>query len=350
MDQTIDVRDLQTAPDPEPGRIPAIIGLLVCRVVVPLWLLTGALFKLSELDWKLLPPPVRATSEWVGSALGRDPELWLGASMRFLIGTEFLLVGLMFASTRLARPLAAATMSLFVVILVIVLAQGYDPEKGLASLVGGDCGCFGSAGPPASVMLLIDAILLGCVLLLRPRYRGSDRVGYLLGAFLVSAAVGYGVAFGVPERTIANVASPESGALKSNYYPRFEEWVGKPLADQELAQLLPRPFPADLEQGETLLVLYRGDCDHCQEMFLTYFSDPVLPVPTVAVDVMDYDPAGLLEFYCDGCLRAELPAGPSYLIQTPVVVRVSDGVVTCVTDGSNSDEEAERCIFGLGLE
>ena len=188
------------------------------------------------------------------------------------------------------------------------------------------------------------------MLLLRPRYRGSDRVGYLLGAFLVSAAVGYGVAFGVPERTIANVASPESGALKSNYYPRFEEWVGKPLADQELAQLLPRPFPADLEQGETLLVLYRGDCDHCQEMFLTYFSDPVLPVPTVAVDVMDYDPAGLLEFYCDGCLRAELPAGPSYLIQTPVVVRVSDGVVTCVTDGSNSDEEAERCIFGLGLE
>ena len=81
-----------------------------------------------------------------------------------------------------------------------------------------------------------------------------------------------------------------------------------------------------------------------------HFSDPELPVETVAIDVMDYDPAGLLEFYCDGCLRAELPSGPSYLIQTPVVVRVNEGVVTCVTDGSNSDEEAERCIYGIGLE
>ena len=122
MDKTIRKDQPLDAGMNDGGGIVSVLGLLVCRVIIPLWLLTGALFKISELDWKLLPPPVRATCEWMGSALGQDPDLWLGASMRFLIGTEFLLVGLMFASTRLARPIAAATMTLFVVILVVVMA------------------------------------------------------------------------------------------------------------------------------------------------------------------------------------------------------------------------------------
>ena len=121
----------------------------------------------------------------------------------------------------------------------------------------------------------------------------------------------------------------------------------RPDSDQEVAQLLPRPIPLDLNVGEKMVVFYRGDCDHCQEMFLTYFSDPELPTPTLAVDVMDYAPEGLLEFYCDACARAELPSGPSYLIQTPVVLRLKDGVITCITDGSATDEETEQCIYGL---
>ena len=95
----------ETTPPPTSASASAIIGWITCRIVVPLWVLTGAIFKLNELDWKLLPPPVRSTCEWIGSGLGQDPDLWLGFSMRFLIGTELLLVGLMFASTRLARPL-----------------------------------------------------------------------------------------------------------------------------------------------------------------------------------------------------------------------------------------------------
>ena len=42
----------------------------------------------------------------------------------------------------------------------------------------------------------------------------------------------------------------------------------------------------------------------------------------------------------------ELPSGPSYLIQTPVVIRLEDGVITCIADGSGSDEDAEQCIYG----
>ena len=361
----------ETTPPPASASASSIIGWITCRIVVPLWVLTGAIFKLNELDWKLLPPPVRSTCEWIGSGLGQDPDLWLGFSMRFLIGTELLLVGLMFASTRLARPLAAAVLTLFVVILITVLAQGYDSAKGLQSLIGGDCGCFGSAGPPASVMLLIDACLLGCVLFFKPRSGYGHGPGYLIGAFIISAVIGYAVAFAVPERTIQNTsqgevsmdqgaglnaeAAPQLDAngwplppasLKPNYYPRFDTWLGLKLKDQEVAQLLPRPIPLDLDEGEKLVVFYRGDCDHCQEMFLTHFSDLELPLPTLAIDVMDYAPEGLLEFYCDGCATAELPSGPSYLIQTPVVVRLKDGVITCIADGSGSDEDAEQCIYG----
>ena len=366
-----------TTNETSPRRTPAsestsgVIGLIACRLVVPLWVLTGAIFKLNELDWKLLPPPVRSTCEWVGSGLGQDPDLWLGFSMRFLIGTELMLVGLMFASTRLARPIAAAILSLFIVILITVLDQGYDSEKGLKSLVGGDCGCFGSAGPPASVMLLIDALLLGCVLIFKPRAESGRGPGYLVAAFIISVVIGYTVAYVVPEKTIQNTSqgelNPERPAgrstettaeldsngwplppatLKSNYYPRFNTWLGLRMRDQEVAQLLPRPIPLDLDQGEKLVVFYRGDCDHCQELFLTHFSDQELPIPTLAIDVMDYAPEGLLEFYCDGCATIELPSGPSYLIQTPVVIRLEDGVITCIADGSGSDEDAEQCIYG----
>ena len=362
-------------PSPDSDSARSIIGLIACRVVVPLWVLTGALFKLNELDWKLLPPPVRSTCEWIGSSIGQEPDVWLGMSMRFLIGTELMLVGLMFASTRLARPIAAATMSLFIVILCIVLAQGYDSEKGLQSLIGGDCGCFGSAGPPASVMLLIDGFLLGCVVLFKPRTPSRQNPGFLIGALVASAVIGYLIAFLVPERTIENTSqgvaaqsqptTPEQdpaqaaplvdeqgwplppATLKPNYYPRFGTWNGQRLQDQEVAQLMPRPIPLDLNVGEKMVILYRGDCDHCQEMFLTYFSDPELATPTLAVDILDYAPEGLLEFYCEACERVDLPRGPSYLIQTPVVIRLKDGVITCITDGSSSDEEVEQCIYGL---
>lgn len=367
--------ETSTPPPVESASVQSMIGLLTCRVVVPLWVLTGALFKLNELDWKLLPPPVRSTCEWIGSVIGQEPELWLGLSMRFLIGTELMLVGLMFASTRLARPIAAATLSLFIVILAIVLAQGYDAEKGLASLIGGDCGCFGSAGPPASVMLLIDALLLACVLSFKPAPSRPQSSSYLIGALVVSALIGYVVAFLVPERTIENTSAQSENqsqattsgdsasdtaplvdergwplppaTLKPNYYPQFGTWAGQRLRDQEVAQLMPRPLPLDLDEGDKMVVLYRGDCDHCQEMFLTYFSDPELPTPTLAVDVMDYAPEGLLEFYCDACERTELPSGPSYLIQTPVVIRLKDGVITSIADGSSTDEQLEDCIYGL---
>lgn len=348
--------DSNDSTPPKPRTAGSVAGTILCRVVVPTWLLAGAVFKLMELDWKLLPPPVRSFSGTIGEWLGRDPEMWLDFTMRFIIGSELVLAVLMIASARLARPIAMFVLSLFVLILTIVLGQGYDSEVGLSSLFSGDCGCFGSSGPPPIVMIAIDATLLVLTIFLRPT-QGRARLQPVIIGICILAFI---PPFVIPERTLQNEESTspatteldENGwelppaTLKPNYFPQFQEWLGQPLKDQELARLLPRPLPAGVATGDQLVIFYRGDCDHCQEMFLTYFSAPELETPVLAVDVMDYDLSGSLEFYCDACTVTELPSGPSYLIQTPVVLRLEDGIITCVGDGASTDEEIESCIYG----
>jgi hypothetical protein len=340
------------------------IGMLLCRIIVPAWLLAGAIFKLAELNPNLLPPPVLDTSNWIGAALGQDPVTWLGFSMRWIIGAEIMLVGIMFFVSSLARQVAIAILVLFVIILLTLMFQGYDADKGLSSLLSGQCGCFGSAGPPPSVMLLIDGLLLIGVLVFSPG-RSSRKGGAARLAIILSAIVGYVIAFSVPDRVIANpvgetnvVDAPEvmldaqgwplpPAQLDGYYFPQFAEWPGKRLSSIPFAQILPRPLPSNFNKGDWLVIYYRADCEHCQEMFLTYLSDPVLETPTLAVGIPDYVPEAALEFLCDGCSVTELPGvPPDYVIQTPVIVRMSDGIVTCVADGSADDDAIENCIYG----
>ena len=353
-----------TKSDSEGCSTTRMIGMVLCRIIVPAWLLAGAIFKLAELNPNLLPPPVLDTSNWIGGALGQDPVSWLDFSMRMIIGTEIMLVGFMFFVPRIARLVAVLILTLFVVILATLMIQGYDASKGLSSLLSGDCGCFGSAGPPPSVMLLIDGLLLIGVLVFSPgRCARPSRLAPI--AIILSAIVGYVIAFAVPDRIIENpggsdpvststeVAVDEQGwplppaQLDGYYFPQFNDWLGKKLSTIAFAQLLPRPLPANFNEGDWLVIYYRADCEHCQEMFLMHLSDPVLETPTLAVGIPDYVPEAALEFLCDGCEVTELPGvPPEYVIQTPVVVRMRDGVVTCVADGAADDSAIEACIHG----
>ena len=344
----------------------AMIGMILCRILVPAWLLAGAIFKLAELNPNLLPPPVQDTSNWIGGLLGQDPVAWLDFSMRTIIGVEIMLAGIMFFVPKLARLVAGSVLTLFVIILVTLMIQGYDADKGLSSLLSGQCGCFGSAGPPPSVMLLIDGLLLAGVLVFRPR-RALTATGIGFPAIIGSALVGFAVAFLVPDRVVANtteggmtqdsntteVILDEQGwplppaQLEGFYFPQFGEWPGRKLSDIPFAHLLPRPLPEAFNEGEWLVIYYRADCEHCQEMFLTYLSDPVLETPTLAVGLPDYVPEAALEFLCTACEITELPGTPpEYVIQTPVVVRMKDGVVTATVDGSADEIEIENCITG----
>jgi hypothetical protein len=74
--------------------------MIVCRLIVPLWVLTGAIFKLMENTPALLP---KHTVLALGNNMGLDLEIWLAT----LIGLELLAVAVMICVAWLARTWAS---------------------------------------------------------------------------------------------------------------------------------------------------------------------------------------------------------------------------------------------------
>ena len=129
--------------------IVSLLGLAVTRVVVPLWVLSGAVFKLIERTPANLPSSfVRAAKDW---------NIDLGLMLPTLIGLEFLAVAVMVLVARLARPMAIFMLLSFCLILIVELV-----------LQSTSCGCFGSIKIHPGVMLAIDGTLLLSVIFLRP--------------------------------------------------------------------------------------------------------------------------------------------------------------------------------------
>ncbi|RPG13480.1 MAG: hypothetical protein CBB69_013385 [Phycisphaera sp. TMED9] len=127
------------------------------------------------------------------------------------------------------------------------------------------------------------------------------------------------------------------------YFTDFDQWVGKPLADQELARLINRPIPEALKTGRGFVMFFRSDCEHCHHMLEQWFTESV-PAPTVAVLVDDTDPANAMPFPSTIVERKALPRGPDYVIQTPALFAVKDGVVTGFASDPDDVASVEACI------
>jgi hypothetical protein len=205
-------------------------------------------------------------------------------------------------------------------------------------------------------MLAIDLTLLIGLCVLRPRGRRlppaelGRKVGYVM---FVPVLLGVGIGFGVPDRaavtlevvdtatpvvTTPEVATPEVTATiawppmpataKPWYAPEFESWKDQRLDAQELMLLVQRPLPANLNVGRHHIVFMRDDCDHCHELLNSYFSGP-LTTPTTSISIPDAT-GELLENPCSECGKATLPKGINYVLSTPVLLTVEDGVVVGV--------------------
>ncbi|MCE2875126.1 MAG: hypothetical protein LW625_05745 [Planctomycetaceae bacterium] len=368
----------------------SIFGSFICRVLVPAWLLTGAAIKLSERSPMLLPSPVRDALKTIATGMGMGSEsdfaTFLDFMLRVIVSGEFALAAAMIMLPRISRAIAIPMLSLFVAILLTVVARGEA-----------SCGCFGSKGPPPWAVLIGDAVLLALAIFFRPlpgRFTKQN-----VGGFIALSAVGVAIAFVVPPKqgvahatepaakhsadAVPAIATPKEATksaepvpapkapeavnagkpavappvptppvaaatpwpnapaqLQPYYLPQFEQWVGKPLRDQPVAALITRPIPADLEKGRWVVMFFREDCEHCHAVLDRHFT-PKVPLPTLLVAVPDADPAASLPNPCSECQVRTLPKGPDWVIGTPVLLLVNDGVVKMVVSGTDAEDPAK---------
>ena len=350
------------------------IGTILCRAVVPAWILAGASFKLWERNPQLLPKPVTDVTDFVFvRMLGIPRESYLDPAMRFMIGFEIMTALLMIAApVQAARSLGISLLSLFSAILGVLLLSG-----------AASCGCFGASGPSPGWMLAIDgALLIGlCVFPARGRHYPPAELGRRAGTvMLVPLIVGLGIAYGVPARSAVDLSdhaattappappasagatatppapppppappatNPSNGpkpwppmpaTAKPWYAPEFEKWKGQRLDAQEIMLLLPRPIPVDLNAGRHHVVFMREDCEHCHELLTKYFSGATLSAPTLTIAIPDTT-GELLENPCTQCTKTSMPKGITYVFSTPALLTVQDGVVVGVcTDPDDANK------------
>ncbi len=311
------------------------LGQILSRVLVPGWVLTGALFKLHESNPKLLP---KETILKVANDLGID----LNVLLAVLIGLEFFAVAVMLCLAKLARPMAIFLLSVFCLILL--------GEMALGNLT--NCGCLGANSPPPWMMLLIDGGLLFGVIVFNPsrlipvrtaRWPLIPMAVVTVGGFVLSFLTVLPAGRAVPIPIPAPGPGPVTPAITLPPYWFSSDvtvWVGKPWTEVDLFSYMD-PKPSSLDSGKRYVVFYNRTCDHCEDMFREDLVDPQLAAMVTAVEVPDSkerltSPNAWVMPMNDAELLS-LPLGCDWIMTTPVALRIVDGVVECVTEGDHRE-------------
>lgn len=357
-----------TGADPVPSSRQIRIRTLV-QVATAAWIGFGAYKKASEFNPLLLPPPITALLRWVVDNTSVDAVAFFEWSLRAVIGAEVFIVLAILLSNH-GRRIAIAVLGLFCAILLIAMMQA-GLKDGVKAALAGSCGCFGKSGLPASVMFLIDGALLGALLWapMAPFTRRAPLMALLAVGVVVGVTVPKPEVDGGepdpdaqqgssqvpidPTLPVELVSGPWPSApskYEKNYVPKWAEWVGKPIRSQKLALAIERPLPADFEKGDWLVVFSRQDCDHCQAFYREHFAAP-RKERVLKVSILDTTgPA--LAMPCEGCVATSLHrvapdqpgTSPNYLIQTPVILRLKDGVVTAVCSDVDKPEQVQAVL------
>lgn len=141
------------------------------------------------------------------------------------------------------------------------------------------------------------------------------------------------------------IARDEDGRLRvNNFYP--EEWQNKTLEETEISRHLPQ-LVDQIGSETTVVMFYSPYCEVCHEIFDNLIA-PDPPDRVIAIEVpaagdpSTRDMPEKNEVHCPDCLMLSLPGGPMWLITTPVVMTMQDGVITCVSTATDADPE--RCL------
>ena len=223
------------------------------------------------------------------------------------------------------------------------------------ALGASSCGCFGAVSMSPWVTLVTDVtFLLGLAVCGRGDPRLALTSSLPTGRVVVAglwALASVVLAFGLrapaqstptsgddPSGSVVETALPADGY----YLPDYQAWEGLPFTELDVASWV-EGLPADIASGLQYVIFYRKDCEHCHHLMELYFSQS-LPAPTTAIAVPEragFPTENVQPFPCLECRTAELPAGVDWFLQTPVLVRLFDGKVECV---SEVDPETPECL------
>ncbi len=325
----------------------ALWGVLLTRVVVPLWILAGAVSKLIDGS----PADLPSGLVLLLGPMGVD----LGLVLHLAVAVELTVVGLIWLVPRLARPAALALLGLFAPVLVGDLLVGAS-----------SCGCFGSVKIHPAVTLAMDGgLFLGVLILgaraesLRLRAELPTRhalagIVWTIAAFTLAFGYPFHHASGARMATAAapgaatpTAGSPDAANKPPSYYlPDYASWVGKPWRSLDFVRWIRGRVPI-VADGVQYVILYRKDCEHCHHLLQLHFSG-ALPAPTTVVAVPERDgfpTTGVKPMPCTECTQAELAPGCDWFFKTPVLIRLRDGVVECAAE---VDPENPACLEGGG--
>jgi hypothetical protein len=289
---------------------------LVPVVLIALWILAGATFKLFFGTPALLP------------AVVRDLPLELGLTYNLAIGIELAIVAVALAKPRLGWVLQAALLAVFDLVLATQIAAGET-----------NCGCFGSKlSVPPWLMLGIDSVLLAALLLARP-WRNLPS-----GAPLAVPAAAGAVALALPWLFDRQV---DTGGLVGNGQPvegqwlelDVEGWVGMEIGATPLGQApLDQYLDVYALPLDGLWVFWRATCDHCKE-HLEHLADVEQGERLITLIQLEerHDTLSnrVVNRMPDGNFvqHARLPAAITYLIQTPAELALEGGLVVAAKEG-----------------
>jgi hypothetical protein len=248
-------------------------------------------------------------------------------SLRVLIGLELTGAGLCLGLRRIGAKVAWAC----------ALAAAFVSLAELAALNAPGAVAVGAG---ASAMLMPAIVLAVAVLFLVAKPAPSVGAPQsALSAVVISISAFtfmMGTATRLPiENTVKTEAFANQGLKAIDL--AFESWKGRTFADAGVARHLPR-LTAETLEGDAIVVFYNPKCGQCHEVFDRWIaagrSEKIIAVMVPAADGV-VEAAGdgdIGDINCPTCVRLEMPKGPTWLITTPSVAVLKDGVIRCTAD------------------
>ena len=305
------------------------LGAWLTQFIVPLWVFFGAFSKANGATAKSLPRSILDAGSIIGF---KDYYIWL----LVLLIIEFIFVGVMFFMPKLARKAATILLTTFLVVLLIEMF-GYGNYE--------SCGCLGEHSLSPMMMFAIDFLLLIGIIIFKPKLITCTftqcKNGYVSFIIFIAITTWYSTDRVLSER---NSTSGENINLKlpNSWYPQdLGSWEGKSVDDIILFSWV--EWPENIRVGKQYVIFYGMACDHCEELLYMHFEfDVQFPTTLVAIPESkdDFNEDGAFENPCFECIKTRLPLGVDWIIGTPMVIALEDGIVQCAIESEESEYPA----------